>query len=502
MKRLFICCDGTWNTATDVDDGVPTPTNVFKFYSALAESDAQGNAQEKYYHAGVGTSGGALSKVLGGVTGTGLSLNIKACYYWISQHYQVNDHLYLIGFSRGAYTARSLAGLIAYSGIPPKGSEWPTIEKAFQGYREKRRFFQAPIKQDFVRPEIDFVGVWDTVGSLGIPERVKVFATNFDQATAHRNEFHDTTLSPLVKNAFHAVAADELREDFQPTLWTSAPAPEQTLEQVYFPGVHADIGGGYQESELSNISLAWMIDKAQSCGAQFCPKLISQIKNEKNYQGILHDSYVGKFKLSRTLPRNLPNLSLPSALVHESVRSRMKDPPIYQAPYRKPHQQLGQRKLPVEVYARRRWNPTGIYLDKGCYQFKAQGQWLDGKAKCGPEGHKRYRLEALGLRTKRQAEFSWMELIGCITNGDLLTQSHSMGFKKLEDMHQHFPAWDHIVHVTSPGYLYFYANDAWSDYEDNSGSLIVTIETLPEESCHGGSHVATYGSRNSSTPPQ
>jgi uncharacterized protein (DUF2235 family) len=143
MKRLVISCDGTWNTPDQESNGRKCPTNVVKFHNSVLPNDSKGKVQLTYYHPGVGTEGGALSRIAGGAFGKGLSRNIKRAYKWLACNYQPGDEIYLLGFSRGAYTARSLAGFIGRCGLPITSGQteariWERVEAAYlKGYRER-----------------------------------------------------------------------------------------------------------------------------------------------------------------------------------------------------------------------------------------------------------------------------------------------------------------------------------------------------------------------------
>jgi uncharacterized protein (DUF2235 family) len=272
MKRLVVCCDGTWNRPDHIDKGVAAPTNVAKMALAVADSDGAGNPQLLHYQAGVGTR--RWEHLVGGGFGVGLSRNVKDCYRFVVDNYAPGDELYFFGFSRGAYTARSIVGLVRNAGIL-RPEHRDRIEEAYTLYRDPRRdsepsgiaarLFRRSFSHDEV--EVQFVGVWDTVGALGIP------IDGFRPPVLSRLwGFHDTRLSRYVRNAFHAVAIDERRGPFKPTLWEAqADAEGQTLEQVFFAGVHCDVGGGYREPELSEIPLLWMAEKARGCGLGLKP---------------------------------------------------------------------------------------------------------------------------------------------------------------------------------------------------------------------------------------
>jgi uncharacterized protein (DUF2235 family) len=204
---------------------------------------------------------------VGGAFGFGLFQKIKDGYSKIAQVYEAGDQIFLFGFSRGAYTARSLAGMIAVCGLPTKNFSQELVETAFEAYRNKndrQRLLSTLAGDDMFEAPIEMVGVWDTVGSLGIPGAVFGIPDPL-------YGFLDTSLNPKVRHAYHALAIDERRREFPPTLWTSAPAPGQVMEQVWFAGVHCDVGGSYPETGLANITLSWMLTKAVALGIEVVP---------------------------------------------------------------------------------------------------------------------------------------------------------------------------------------------------------------------------------------
>jgi len=229
-----------------------------------------------FYDDGVGADLNPIFKFVGGAFGTGLFAKIKEAYTKISQVYEAGDNVYIFGFSRGAYTARSLAGMIAVCGLPTKNFTDDLVNTAFQAYRDKddRAKLLDSLKDcDMYNAKITMVGVWDTVGALGIPSVVG----GIDPLLYG---FLDTSLHPDVQNAYQALSIDERRFEFPPTLWTSQPAPEQTIEQVWFCGVHSDVGGGEPSdgadtTALSDIPLAWMMDRASALGLDFGADAVS-----------------------------------------------------------------------------------------------------------------------------------------------------------------------------------------------------------------------------------
>ena len=268
-KRIVICADGTWNKPEQRDHLGPSATNVAKFAAVVLPEDAQRVTQVVYYHKGVGVSGGIFARLSGGAFGEGISTNIEDCYLFVMNNYRPGDELFLVGFSRGAYTVRSLAGLIRNCGIL-KQEHLFRYSEAYALYRDRdpNSHPRAPaaekFRRDFAWPdaEIRFIGVWDTVGALGIP----ISALRFWNKAHY--EFHDVTLSTHVRGAYHALALDEERKPFLPTLWArgnDAPA-EQVLEQVWFPGSHCDVGGGFSDAGLSDGALTFMCDRASRHG--------------------------------------------------------------------------------------------------------------------------------------------------------------------------------------------------------------------------------------------
>ncbi|WP_196772777.1 DUF2235 domain-containing protein [Pseudodesulfovibrio alkaliphilus] len=319
MKRLVILCDGTWNSA----DAEHT-TNVVKTWKALAETDADGNRQVPWYDPGVGCDGSWLRRAFDGATGTGLSKNIRQAYTWLLKHYAPGDKLYLFGFSRGAYTVRSLAGMIRNCGIirrPAFEKDAKLVEKAFKLYRSHAQgdHPNGENAMAFRRAHADeanilFIGVWDTVGALGNPLWTNSLASR-------KNKFHDTSLSRIVQNAYHALAIDEKRLNFNACLWEQQQSHRttQVLEQVWFSGVHADVGGGYADATFSDIPLAWMMEKAKSCGLAFTdPPPTPQPLWGKNP----HESWKGFYKAIPAHSRPVRLNGTTNDTIHESASEK------------------------------------------------------------------------------------------------------------------------------------------------------------------------------------
>jgi uncharacterized protein (DUF2235 family) len=305
MKRIVICCDGTWNTPDKKDKNTYCDTNVVKIAEAVKETAADSIRQFMYYHPGVGTSGSFLQRVFDGATGTGISRNILDAYRYLILNYEIGDELYFIGFSRGAFTVRSLVGLIRNSGIlQPKMVD--LIGRAYKLYKSRRPsshpnqkeavLFRKTYAVANITP-IKFVGVWDTVGALGNPLLINTALSNFSFSILG-NQFHDTDLSSHVANAYQALAIDEKRLTFQPTLWKKqAGSKNQILEQVWFAGVHSNVGGGYPSTDLSDIALRWMEKKLRECSLD-----LNDIPDRSQLDGRLMESWKFPYTLIQWFP--------------------------------------------------------------------------------------------------------------------------------------------------------------------------------------------------------
>lgn len=347
MKNIIYCADGTWNGSSEDDngDGLPDPTNVYKMFVGLLgdhdhdtlrladeqESNYKSDGVEqvaKYMH-GVGDSRNWLNKVIGGGFGAGVIKRIVRGYTYISRNYEPGANIYIIGFSRGAYTARALAGLIAGKGLLSKVSVEDDKEKAYRlgseawfQYRKSMAnqphvlaklaeimtnlpafMSQGSLKNsDLIQVEsIKAVGVWDTVGAMGIPE----YNSN-ETETIDAFRFVDKVLNPKVQHGFHAIARDEQRVIFTPTLWD----PSDNVVQLIFKGAHADVGGGYSmkngESLLSDISYVWMRDQLKKVGVLFEEQ--DQYPIRPDISGKIHEPWKsGAWFLGGVCKRDLPD---------------------------------------------------------------------------------------------------------------------------------------------------------------------------------------------------
>ena len=242
---LVVCCDGTWNRAD-----AAAPTNVVRMERAAALA---GNVV--WYDPGVGT--GTLDRIRGGVWGLGLEENVQEAYAWLADAWTGGGWpVFLFGFSRGAYTVRSLAGLMGRCGLPDEPTA-ANLDRAWKVYRSGRG---RPPAHDPQSRVVDFLGVWDTVGALGIPGGI----------VARQRAFLDVTLGRNVLVARQALALDERRRPFSPALWRTQPVEGQSLLQTWFAGVHADVGGGRPQTGLSDIAFCWMWENARRAGLALC----------------------------------------------------------------------------------------------------------------------------------------------------------------------------------------------------------------------------------------
>ncbi len=289
MKRIILCLDGTWNSAYQkgkrVDGSkVIKPSNVLKLARAIEPEDAGGNQQIVYYDTGVGSlskfkgfSNLMLRKtdrILGGVWGAGFESNVEDALTFLIHNYVKGDEVYVFGFSRGAATARALTRVIDWmGGIPTKDDVYflPIFYRYFIRFKGKKSFADLKSKLhkestadkdlfgDLINLKINFLGVWDTVLSLG--GRI--------MPVTNRSYYVASKLASCVIHGRQALALDERRHDFTPAIWQKYDRESQSLKQRWFAGVHSNIGGGYVNDGLANITWRWMIKEVQSIEAEF-----------------------------------------------------------------------------------------------------------------------------------------------------------------------------------------------------------------------------------------
>ncbi|WP_432822581.1 DUF2235 domain-containing protein [Trichloromonas sp.] len=351
-KRIIICCDGTWNEPEGKKEGRQVPTNVLKLVRAIEPRDSEsGIDQVVYYGRGVGAGTiGFVDKYAGGGTGLGISRNIQDAYRFLANNYAENDEIFCFGFSRGAYTARCLSGMLDAAGLLDK-SDMDRLPDAYGYYRtppEQREASKYNLRlRDLprTRPKIKFMGVWDTVGALGAPTPLlgkisKKFWVGF----------HNAALSGLIENAYQALAVDERRGPFVPAIWDKRTG-QKNLQQVWFAGVHSNIGGGYPDSGLSDVAFLWMINRAMEHGLVFDSRyLADRSKVAPQVTGQLEDSFSLGYRMLQALRvppciRSIGQNMAMGEMVHESVLRRLLTPHLN---YR-PENILGEVKDPATL---------------------------------------------------------------------------------------------------------------------------------------------------------
>ena len=356
MKKIVLLSDGTGNGAAKRHK-----TNVRRLYDAL---DLHRGNQIAMYDDGVGSQEFLLFRLLGGAFGWGLKRNVMELYKFLCRNYTPGDRIYCFGFSRGAFTLRVLVGLIDHCGLCTEFAterELHGIARAnYSIYREKHkglrlarllpRIRDRALLRDrsrletATRPCIEFVGAWDTVEAYGLP--VKELADRWDQFI-FAMRFRDRELSSLVRRACHALSIDDERHTFHPVLWDESEERNPgRVEQVWFPGAHSDVGGGYPRSELALVSLDWMISKVEATdgddtGLVFLDDLRREYRYRRDWNGIQHDSRAGLRAFYRYKPRDVEELCMGAGAkadkaglpkIHRSAFERIREKVVPYAP--------------------------------------------------------------------------------------------------------------------------------------------------------------------------
>ena len=498
------------------DNGIPSPTNVVRLYHALADVDNNGRKQLKYYHPGLGGEDtGLKDKLTDGALGININHHICSAYFWLAKHYENDDEIIVYGFSRGAFTVRSLSGMLKYGLLDlrkVKNKEaWKRVDKAFKKYQKGDSTWVTNSDWQFYHKgdtPIYFVGVWDTVGALGIPDNYAVL----NLLDVGKYQFHDTSLGEHIKHARHAMALDEKRSSFTVCRWNNIASfdsnDSRSAKEVWFPGVHSDVGGGYADCDLSNGSLQWMIEESYDCGLAFRQKVLPTIKS--NPLGVMHESHKGFMAaIMRSRPRNIPAITKANEeAIHPSVFARQKVSPLEHPAYFPVRTLTVGDKITLDIFAKEYWNMTHLYLKEGQqYYFSGEGEWVDGKNSCewtGTEddnftaGDVARKVSSIWgkferlwpfkknhstdfLMTKRVESMPWFTTVGAIANdsGKIKAKGsnyidgspHPHQYIELSKYSNKVKAFT----VTNPGYLYCFANDVWRYYDNNKGSIQLTI---------------------------
>ena len=363
-RNLVVCCDGTWSNAAKMKK--EKQTNVRRIFDAVAGVEEK----TKAYVAGVGTKNLFDKYFLGGLFGVGISEAICMAYGWLAKQYQPGDRIFLFGFSRGAFTARSLAGFIGCRGLNTELKTLP--DKAFvEAVEGEYDLYRASVSVPNPGPEIHFLGVFETVGKLGIPDQDLKGINRHDKPENY--EFHDTRLGPLVRHARQALSIDDARARYMPALWTEKrngsddewPIYDRvgpggrTVKQLWFCGKHSDVGGGANPA-VTDVPQAWMLKEAVDVGLVVQDGYLDGLKNPHPPAKIK-----GKLQIDITFrPRSVPLLAAANVgvKIHESVLRRRKADPSYWETA-----MPGKKGVTFDV-ARMEgavWRRTGLWLEGG-----------------------------------------------------------------------------------------------------------------------------------------
>jgi len=362
-KNIVILSDGTGNSAAN-----PFKTNVWRLYQAVDQRDpppANHTRQIGLYDDGVGTENFKPLKLLGFAVGLGLANNVKKLYTFVCRNYEPGDRIYLFGFSRGAFTVRILAGLILKCGLVKADSEAELNELVKVAYAEYKRDVarratatrpaliagqflgghdvglttdHIAIGRNQVFPEIWFVGVWDTVDAYGVPvDELKLGIDRYIWPMT----LADRTLSPHIRHACHALSLDDERPTYRPVLWNERGiADPDRLKQVWFAGVHGNVGGGYPDDGLAHVPMQWIMDEARVRGLRFFRQHVREVDDRADPHGKAYDSRSGLAGYYRYGPRCGAELCndeehqvfVSPAKLHESALSRIGEHRVPYAP--------------------------------------------------------------------------------------------------------------------------------------------------------------------------
>jgi uncharacterized protein (DUF2235 family) len=332
MKRIVLCADGTWNEPEQKDEktGRIRPTNVLKVARAVKPEAHDGKEQIVFYLPGIGGESEGVDKLTDGAFGHGMERNVRTLYRFLAYNYVEGDEIYLFGFSRGAFTVRSLVGFMNLVGRLEKSDEFytPSLFSLYEtgkrpGSREWTQAY-AKVRNPRPCPPILFIGVWDTVGSRGAPGLLGQFLH------PGKYKFHDTSLNPHVQHAYHALAVDERRGPFAPTLFERPAGWNGMLEQAWFPGYHCNVGGSLDPDGVANEALHWIVEKAEALGLELDAKYLGFYL--PCFNSDLRDSMSFKYRLIKKHVRPVGANGAHGERLHKSVLDRMGHAPSAYAP--------------------------------------------------------------------------------------------------------------------------------------------------------------------------
>jgi uncharacterized protein (DUF2235 family) len=542
-RRIVIMCDGTRNRPPSADD--PAATNIWKLSQMLVDDETQ----TIWYDPGVatGTSRPArmaaaleqwagqlwltpLARVLGyagrfrtaweALTGTGIGENILDGYMEVVRQYRPGDRIYILGFSRGAYTARAIAGVIRTCGIL-KASNFryaPAVVSLYSARRGRiggSTITGVPISDEFAWHEvpIEMLGVFDTVASLGAP----LWGWWF-KPRGYESRALNTSPMPNCLHVYHALAMDERRATFFPTLFWKAGGTRsgwtQTLEQVWFRGVHSDIGGGYPETGLSDITLRWMLERAMHNGLVVRPGTLEALRPDAMAR--LHDetthrpswSWIGTWPRWAKVLDELPSTGA-GISVHESVFERARRVRAETGRHDLHGLQPGET-VTFRAEAQRQWDRTGVIIHGNperpiYYRLRwVGGLWRDASCPpCGPSGNADGERPGDPRRwarwRRRVRDAPWMTLCATIAGPRrwrlrelplrkafvyLFIRDPKLLLGQIAPVGQSLTTMGSSVLIRSErpaGMLYLFANDLWQTYLNNSGELELELTRLDQE---------------------
>jgi uncharacterized protein (DUF2235 family) len=329
-RKIVLCFDGTWNHPDDEHkpEELQVETNARRLYEAVLEGPQVGG-QIKWYDEGIGTHW--YDRLAAGAFGLGLDCKIQEGYQYLARTHDDGDRVYLFGYSRGAYTARSLAGMIRKVGLllPQYLTK---VREAYELYRTRHGSDDHPDLLAFRRQHarevrIHMIGAFDTVGALGVP------LESFSAFNRVRYEFDAVMPDGIVDRAYHAAALDEHRAPFNISLWDPPDPIASELEQRWFIGSHADIGGGVEDRRLSDLPLRWMMEKALANGLIVDPRHVPR-KLERNYLAPVDDTYNGFLGglfafFARPFFRPVGRTFFGNEVLDDSVLQRLEEDPLY-----------------------------------------------------------------------------------------------------------------------------------------------------------------------------
>jgi len=352
-KNIILCADGTGNKG-----GYTPDSNVYKMYNAVEIHDTA-VPQYTFYDNGVGTSTNKYWRAITGGIGLGIRDNIKDLYQFLALHYEPGDRVYLFGFSRGAATIRAFCGMIKAVGlVKGNGLDDRDLKNytndAFKAYEshlknpEKARDFRKHNHSHNII-DIHFVGVWDTVAALGFPKRTdKTSITLFVLSAAFKmleklsnkiwpHKFYNYELSDNIKFACQALAIDDERTAFWPLVWDEKGRDSGSVDQVWFAGMHSNVGGGYERQGIANVAFHWMMLRAENHGMTFKHGVLDKVYQDSNIHGRLYNSRDGLAVYYRYHPREIQKLCdkklSGSIKLHCSALERMRKRTANYAPF-------------------------------------------------------------------------------------------------------------------------------------------------------------------------